>query len=123
MEYFGWVLASLSIFVLALVYFYSKGWFRERFKLPAVKRKEPALEANADVDRVEPAAEPEQTSPPPIQPDSKVVTVRILPQAGERFNAEKLVLSLRSAGFAHGEFRYFSQSRFAWQRAHTLQRG
>jgi len=109
-EYFGWVLAALSIIALAVVYLFSKGWFKDRVKLPRVVRaKEPILNSvvTSQEPELEKAAESKAPKPSPLQPDSKVVTVRIVPLVNEWFNAEKLVLSLRAAAFTHGEFGIF----------------
>ena len=112
MEYFGWILAAFSIGVLALVYLYSTGWFK-RFKRnlkipkPPLKRREaPVLDASSELDNT-PQPEVPVAKPPPIKPDSKVVTVRIVPQPDTQFPAEQLVLALRAAGFKHGEFDIF----------------
>jgi cell division protein ZipA len=110
-EYFGWVLAALSTIVLAVVFIYSKGWFKNRVKLPRdVRAKEPVLNSvvTSKAPEREETAESKAPKPAqPIQPDSKVVTVRIVPLVDERFNAEKLVLGLRAAAFTHGEFDIF----------------
>ena len=111
MEYFGWVLAALSIIVLAVVFIYSKGWFKNRVKLPRdVRAKEPVLNSVVTSKAPEREETAESKAPklaPSIQPDSKVVTVRIVPLVDEQFNAEKLVLGLRAAAFTHGEFDIF----------------
>ncbi len=113
MESFNWVLGLISIVVLVLIYAYSSGRLTGLFKLPKsrkAERQEPLLDATGD--KPEPpelkrVASKPVAKPPPIQPDSKVVTVRIMPEETRQFPAEKLVLALRGAGFQHGEFNIF----------------
>ena len=113
MESFDWVLALISIVILIVVYAYSSGRLKGIFKLPRSMqrtRTEPILDPSEvateppELKKVEPEAE---TRPPTLQADSKVVTVRIMPDATRQFPAEKLVLALRGAGFQHGEFDIF----------------
>ncbi len=111
MALFRWVLLLLGIALLGLVFAYSRGWIPKRVKLPDIRRKrvEPLLEerpaGDDNVQESEPViAEP---SAPAIEAGSRVVTVRIMPQYGQMFPAEPLILSLRSAGLVHGQFGIF----------------
>ncbi|MDP6435968.1 MAG: cell division protein ZipA C-terminal FtsZ-binding domain-containing protein [Gammaproteobacteria bacterium] len=111
MALFRWVLLVLGVALLGLVFAYSRGWIPKRVKLPDMRRKrvEPVLEAEPVADDNVQELEPVEVEPsaPVIEADSRVVTVRIMPQYGEAFPAEPLILSLRSAGLVHGQFGIF----------------
>jgi cell division protein ZipA len=119
MEYFGWVLALISVLLLALIYAYSTGFFKRRIRLRSKvrpTRQDPVLasqsaEADAGDDQTDPEAEPGEAEAPTPKPllaaDSKVVAIRVVPEPGDSFGAEHLILKLRSAGFKHGEFDIF----------------
>ena len=116
MEYFGWILALISILLLGVIYAYSTGFIQRHVKLPKRKpkpaaRAEPVFETEPESEPVEveeppEPAQPEQT-PPVLEQDSKVVAIRIVPEPGQSFGAEELILKLRAAGFQHGEFDIF----------------
>lgn len=101
----------LGIALLGLVFAYSRGWIPKRVKLPEIRRKriEPVLEEEHIVEDNVQEFEPVVVEPaaPVINTDSRVVTVRIMPQYGETFPAEPLILSLRAAGLVHGQFGIF----------------
>lgn len=111
MALFRWALLLAGICAIAGIFAYSRGWFR--FRLPKLRRPKP--EAGIDpVLEAEPVAEAEPEAPvvtvPLLSADSKVVTVRIMPQPGEKFPAEQLVLILRGTGLQHGKYGIFHRS-------------
>jgi len=113
MASFRWVLLLLGIALLALVFAYTRGWIPPRqLKLPKLshQRKESVLnELDEPVEVVEQTAEvtePELAAPR-LEPDSKIVAVRIMPQPGLQFPAEPVILALRAAGLKHGQFDIF----------------
>lgn len=110
MEPFRGILLLIGIALIAAIFCYSRGWY-PRFSRWFAKR--PA--ADADDAQREPAV-PVLSNTPPVTkqpkvpsllPESKVVTVRIMPQQGSAFPAEELILALRSAGLRHGQFGIF----------------
>ncbi|MGI9318050.1 MAG: cell division protein ZipA C-terminal FtsZ-binding domain-containing protein [bacterium] len=111
-----WVLLLIGAIVIGLIFAQSRGWLPNRKslkRLPGI-RKEPViaeLEPTDDLtdQQTEALAEPdpEQSKEPLILPDSKVITVRILPAPDAQFPAEELVLALRDAGLRHGDFGIF----------------
>ena len=106
MEPLRWVLLLIGVIIVALILAQSRGVF------PSIRRVKAFFAARrraALVKAGESAAEPaEEVSPEPALPDdSRVVTVRILPQPGTAFPAETLILALRSAGLRHGKFKIF----------------
>ena len=110
MALFRWALLLAGICAIAGIFAYSRGWFRCR--LPKLRRRKP----EADIDPVLEADLPAEAEPeapvvavPLLSDDSKVVTVRIMPQPGEKFPAEQLVLILRGTGLQHGKYGIFHQ--------------
>lgn len=116
MAQFRWILLLVGGMIVAIVFAYSRGWFAQGFSLPRIfKRKQPSAEddaagagdesaRSADIESADTA---EKASPPRLEADSLVVTVRIMPQAGSRFPAEQLIMALREAGLIHGRYGIF----------------
>ena len=109
---FRWILLLLGLCLLAAIFAVGRGVRLPELKLPSFPRRK--TDDAADVDpaatsvQEEPEPEPEPPQPKPsIEPDSRVVTVRVMPHVGEAFPAEQLILALRSAGFRHGQFDIF----------------
>jgi cell division protein ZipA len=112
---FRWILLLVGGMIVALVFAYSRGWFAQGFSLPRLfKRNEASADEAAGADdesalevESESADVAEHASPPRLEADSLVVTVRIMPQPGSRFPAEQLIMTLRAAGLIHGRYGIF----------------
>jgi cell division protein ZipA len=103
-----WVLIGLGGLVFAGIYL----WPRLRVKLGQTPKS--GAEPQAEPPNPEPGAieenpldgtdwEPRAESTGP----NKVITVRIIPKAGEEISAELAVLALRKAGLEHGKYGIF----------------
>ena len=109
MALFRWILLLGGVLLIAGIFAYTRGWFAFRWPWP----KKVVAEAAADSESVahpdKPQADPEPpvVAAPEITGQSMVVTVRVMPQAGSQFPAERLILSLRAAGLAHGKYGIF----------------
>jgi len=109
---FRWVLLLIGVGLIGLIFAQSRGLLpgRKSFRnLPGL-RKEPVLDELGQPDaelEPEPEPEPEEPLEPLIMPESRVITVRIMPAPGTQFPAEELVLALRDVGLRHGEFGIF----------------
>jgi len=109
MEPLRWVLLLVGLVLIAGIFCYSRGWYP---KFTIFHKPDPA-DSEADSvgadDASDTTAEPvvKKPSKAPLEPDSRVVTVRIMPELGSAFPAEELVLALRSAGLRHGQFGIF----------------
>lgn len=105
MAAFRWVLLLIGVILLLGVFGYSRGWFA------SLRRSKPSVDARVEpvIDALEPNEEERAAHAhlPPLKADSKIVAVRIMPQEGQQFPAEQLVLALRSAGLRHGKFGIF----------------
>jgi FtsZ-interacting cell division protein ZipA len=107
---FRWALLLAGLCILVGIFAYSRGWLNLRLpKFSWRKRladETPAADAEQERERVAP--QPPPVKPPPIlSKDSMVVTVRIMPQPGESFPAEQLVLIMRGTGLQHGKYGIF----------------
>lgn len=110
MALFRWALLLAGIGLLAGIFAYSRGWlsfswlrFRRRQSVePAEVAEDPVDSGEAD-----PSPQPQQVKQPALSNESKVVTFRIMPQQGESFPAERLVLILRGTGLQHGKYGIF----------------
>lgn len=117
-----WILLILGLFFLAGIYFYSRGWFGwgavfastlQRLREPALSHAEdpvpppdvPQLRAQS-AKQYEPKADLSQATLPPDE-QSKVITIRMLPQTGQLLSGEQLVHALRAAGLQYGQFGIF----------------
>ncbi len=113
MEPFRGILLLIGLILIFGIFCYSRGWYPKPAKWLARRRSSSADEScPAADDRSppvlrEPEPAPVRAKTPPLRPDSKVVTVRIMPQQGAAFPAEELILALRSAGLRHGQFGIF----------------
>jgi cell division protein ZipA len=107
---FRWVLLLIGVSVIGLVFAYSRGLLpnsRSFNKLPGL-RKDPVMnELESALPEPEEEQEPAEPKEPLIVPDSRVLTVRIMPAPGAHFPAEELVLALREVGLRHGQFGIF----------------
>ena len=112
MALFRWALLLAGILLIAGIFAYSRGCLT--YRLPAfLRRKQPVeQDSSADPDQQQDAL---QADPPGEQPvkepvlssDSMIITVRIMPQPGESFPAEQLILILRGTGLQHGKYGIF----------------
>ncbi len=117
-----WILLILGLSILAGIYFYSRGWFGwgAAFASTLQRRREPAI-SDAE-DRVPPPEAPQLQAQPTRQyepkadlsqatlsPDeqSRVITIRVLPQTGQLLSGKQLALALRAAGLQYGKFDIF----------------
>ncbi len=117
-----WILLILGLFILAAIYFYSRGWFGrgaafasklQRWRGSALTDAEnqvpspevPQLQVRS-AEQNEPKSEP---SPATLSPDgqSKIITIRMLPQTGQLLAGERLAPALRAAGLQYGKFDIF----------------
>jgi cell division protein ZipA len=114
MAAFRWVLLLLGLLLLALVFAYSRGWIPARLKFPRL----PKFGAKDDEMEPEDPPEPVAKTPTPVfpapmpaaprlEPESKIIAVRIMPNDGCKFPAEPLILALRGAGLKHGQSGIF----------------
>ena len=102
MEPLRWVLLLAGSCLLLGIFAYSRGWLP---RLPRWRRKSaPESTEAAPIEADPPAAVPRE---PPLDPDSRVIAVRIMARHGNAFPAEELILALRSAGMRHGRFGIF----------------
>ena len=112
MALFRWALLLAGILLIAGIFAYSRGWLT--FRLPALLRPNRQVDQDSSVDsdeqqnplQDEPPEEP-TVKAPVLASDSLIVTVRIMPQPGESFPAEQLVLILRGTGLQHGKYGIF----------------
>jgi cell division protein ZipA len=113
MEPLRWVLLLIGVIIVALILAQSRGVFPSGRRVKAffaARRRAALVKADESAGSTDESdAEPvEEVSPEPALPDdSRVVTVRILPQPDAAFPAEDLILALRSAGLRHGKFKIF----------------
>jgi len=118
------------VLIIVGVFAYSRGWLswnislarpRSAGKDSAGEKLEPVFDGDDDladdVDEYAPDSLTEDIAQeeapegvvqmPTLSGDSLVVTVRIMPEPGEQFPAEKLILTLRESGLKHGKFGIF----------------
>ncbi len=116
MEPFRWILLLAGIALIFAIFCYSRGWypkFGNYFTRAPRGRGVNESEASGDSDvsasaaDQPPASVAKRTKVPRLLPESKVITVRIMPHEGQAFPAENLILALRSAGLRHGQFGIF----------------
>ena len=124
MDAFRWVLLLLGAGVVGLVFAFGRGWLPlridfSRFRKRKPERAEPTLRDIVIIDTSKPefdqpapapgvSKSPHKSKVLPLEKDTKIVTVRILPQEGRKsFPGELLVLTLRGAGLKHGRFGIF----------------
>lgn len=113
MEPFREVLLLIGLILIFGIFCYSRGWYPKPSKWFARRSDESSDNDEGESDYREPPVlndpQPVVKKPvaPPLRADSKVVTVRIMPQEGNAFPAEELILALRSAGLRHGQFGIF----------------
>lgn len=113
MEPLRWVLLLVGVLIIGLIVAQSHGMLPRirRFKALLAARRRAANRKSADIaepeSEVDAAAEADQPAETILTESSRVVTVRILPQPGEGFPAEELILALRAAGLRHGRFKIF----------------
>jgi cell division protein ZipA len=114
MAAFRWVLLLIGVIVLALVFAYSRGLLPTKLKLPRLRsfragpdESEQDEQPEAPVEAAKPVFPAPMPAAPRIQPESKVIAVRIMPEPGFGFPAEPLILALRAAGLKHGHSGIF----------------
>ena len=119
---FRWILLILGLFILAGIYSYSRGWFGrgaafasklQLWRGPVLSDAEnqvppsevPQLRAQS-AEQHEPKADHSQAM---LSPDeqSKVISIRMLPQTDQLLSGEQLALALRAAGLQYGKFDIF----------------
>jgi len=106
---FRWILLLGGVLLIGGVFAYSRGWFAFRWPWPKKAAAEAKLEPEIldSPEESDAKIEPPVVAAPEITGQSMVVTVRVMPQAGSQFPAERLILSLRDAGLAHGKYGIF----------------
>jgi cell division protein ZipA len=108
---FRWALLLAGVLVIAGIFAYSRGWLTLRLPQFLRRNRQADQESLIDPDEQhkELQAEPEEqpVKAPVLSSDSMIVTVRIMPQPGESFPAEQLVLILRGTGLQHGKYGIF----------------
>ena len=116
MEPFRWILLLAGVALIFAIFCYSRGWYPKLGKLFArrsVVASTDGAVAPGDGETVgavreqTEAAVAKRAAAPQLRPESKVITVRIMPQEGQTFPAEELILALRSVGLRHGQFGIF----------------
>ncbi len=111
MEPLRWVLLLIGLAIILLVFAFSRGWIPTPGSIRAsLKARASASRPAADAaPEAEDQSEPEPAPPPepPLAADSRVVTIRIMPEPGGPFPAEQVILPLRSEGMRHGRFNIF----------------
>lgn len=111
MALFRWALLLAGVLLIAGIFAYSRGWLTLRLPQFLRRNTQAAQESLIDSDEQERELQAEPLEQPVKAPvlsgDSMIVTVRIMPQPGESFPAEQLVLILRGTGLQHGKYGIF----------------
>ncbi|MEC9375116.1 MAG: cell division protein ZipA C-terminal FtsZ-binding domain-containing protein [Pseudomonadota bacterium] len=111
MYYFGWILALISVTLLILIYAYGTGKIATPLNSRILKSVKSFFSVSKAVSQVndlpDDTIDQVQREKIDTSVDSKVVAIRITPDGDQLFNAEKLVLLLRSEGFQHGAHNIF----------------
>ena len=118
-----WLLLGLGLAAVAGIYLYTRFKPRlDRGMRAMAERREPtlddrdeepaSLETPVSTAGLVPESEaPPESDAPPVQPvlpvEPKIVTIRLMAQAGSGFAGDKLVLKMRDLGLQHGEFGIF----------------
>lgn len=111
MALFRWALLLAGVLVIAGIFAYSRGWLTWRVPQFLRNNRQADTESSIQPDEQQNALLAEEVKQPAKAPllssDSMIVTVRIMPQPGESFPAEQLVLILRGTGLQHGKYGIF----------------
>ena len=113
MALFRWALLLAGVLVIAGIFAYSRGWLTLRLPKFLRSNQQPDPEYTIDTDEQQKALLSEPEEHPVKAPvlslsgNSMIVTVRIMPQPGESFPAEQLILILRGTGLQHGKYGIF----------------
>ena len=99
-----WILLGLGVFLVGVVYLWSR-WRARPVAVPSVERAEPGL--GEDPVGAEGSGHDEgfKRSPPP-NPD-RIIALRLVAARTRELNCEELVVGLREAGLRHGRYGIF----------------